>query len=451
MRRVLTLLMCLAPLAAGAETTAFVDVNVCHPGDGRVASHQTVLVERDRIVRVGAADSVQPPPDARVISGEGRYLMPGLAEMHAHIPGRDAGMQAVEDVLFLFVANGITTIRGMLGEPWHLVLRQKVADSEVTGPRIYTSGPSFNGGSVTSPAQAGEMVRRQKAAGYDFLKQHPGLTEAEFEAFADAAHAVSIPFAGHISRDAGLAATLDAGQATIDHLEGYIAALVPPDERETAGDPGFFGLALAERADADRIRDLARATAASGTWVVPTDTLMAHVAGPADTDELLARPEMQYVSAERRDQWRDRRERFTGNRDPEQSERFLDLRLRLINALHEAGAGLLLGSDAPQVFNVPGFSIHRELERMVEAGLTPSEALATGTTNVARFFNAERWFGAVREGLSADMVLLADNPAEDVAAARRPVGVMLRGEWFDRETLDERLAAIARRAGGVDD
>lgn len=454
MPRILILMLILLPVAAAPASegaTAFVNVSVFHPGQARVADHQTVLVERDLITRVGDKEAVTVPDGARVIDGEGRYLMPGLAEMHAHIPGRDAGKQYVEDVLFLFVANGVTTIRGMLGEPWHLQLRQQVADGQIIGPRIVTSGPSFNGNTVTSPAQAAEKARRQKAAGYDFLKLHPGLTEAEYQAFANAARAVDIPFAGHISRDAGLDRTLAAGQATIDHLEGYVEALVPPDKRDEAGEPGFFGLGVAAHADPERIGELARATADSDTWVVPTDALLAHVAGDTSTDELLGRPGMQYVSAEQRQQWRDRRERFTGERDPEVSKRFLELRLKLIKALHEAGAGLLLGSDAPQVFNVPGFSIHHELDRLVRAGLSPSQALATGTSNVARFLDAEEWFGTVREGLSADLILLDDNPSEDVKALRQPAGVMLRGEWFDRETLDKHLEAVERRAGAEED
>jgi len=236
------LLLSSAVQASDGRLTAFVDVAVVDTAAGSVKTGQTVIVGRDIIRRVGNADEVRVPDDARRIEGEGRYLLPGLAEMHAHIPGADAGEDYVEDVLFLFVANGVTTIRGMLGEPWHLRLKQRVADGEIIGPRVFTSGPSFNGSTVTSPAQAAERVRSQKSAGYDFLKLHPGLSREEYEAFSSAAHAVGIPFAGHISRDAGLAAVLEAGQATIDHLEGYVEALVPPDERAEAGDPGFFGL-----------------------------------------------------------------------------------------------------------------------------------------------------------------------------------------------------------------
>jgi len=176
---------------------------------------------------------------------------------------------------------------------------------------------------------------------------------------------------------------------------------------------------------------------------------MYHVAGPIATDELLARAEMRYVSASQKQQWRQRRDRFTGQRDPDQARRYLELRLQLIRALHEAGAGLLLGSDAPQVFNVPGFSIHHELERLRAAGLTPGEALATGTTNVARFYGAEKWFGAISEGLSADLILVDDNPLQSLEHLRNPAGVMLRGRWFDRDAIDRRLDDIARRAGGA--
>lgn len=445
-RYLLPLLLLLARSACADPATAFVDVAVVDPESGSVTAGRTVVVQRDVITAVGSAAAVAVPECARVIDGSDRFLVPGLAEMHAHIPGHGDGEQYVRDVLFLFLANGVTTIRGMLGEPWHLELRQLVADGEIPGPRIFTSGPSFNGNTVTSPAQAAERVRVQKAAGYDFLKLHPGLDSAEFEAFAAAARAVGMPFAGHISRDAGLTASLEAGQASVDHLEGYVAALVPPDRREAAGEPGFFGLGVADSADPDRIEDLARATAASGTWVVPTDALMAHVAGPESTESLLSRPEMKYVSAAQRDQWRSRREAFTGERDPDRAKRFLELRLRLIGALHDAGAGVLLGSDAPQVFNVPGFSIHHELDRLTAAGLTPAQALATGTVNVARFFGAESWFGVVREGLSADLVLLEDDPLDNLDALERPAGVMVRGRWYDREALDAGLEAIRKRA-----
>lgn len=437
---------------ADAKVTAFTNVNVVHPDTAGVSSDQTVLVEGDVIRRVGPTDDIAVPDGARVIEGGGRFLAPGLTEMHAHIPGADRGERFVEEVLFLFVANGVTTIRGMLGRPDHLLLKQQVADGEVLGPRIYTSGPSLNGNSVSSPEQAGAMVRAQKAAGYDFIKQHPGLSADEFHAMAAAARTVDMPFAGHISRDAGLRANLDAGQASVDHLEGYLEALVPGADRDAAG-PGFFGLGLVEHVDEARIPALAEATHKAGAAVVPTETLMLNLAGPESADELAARPEMRYVPGDMLAGWRDAKMGFgerTGAGEA-QMERFLALRARLTAALHEAGVPILLGADAPQIFNVPGFAVHRELAAYVDAGLSPAQALATGTVNPARFFGAEDWFGEVREGLSADLVLMKGNPLEDVGHLQRPDGVMLRGRWLVRDELDQGLEAIAARHGGGND
>lgn len=439
-------------IRAQDDIIAITGVGVLHPEQARIESDQTVLVQGDVITRVGAANAVEVPESARVIDGAGRYLVPGLAEMHAHIPGDELGRQYVEDVLFLFVANGVTTIRGMLGRPDHLLLKEQVATGEVTGPRIYTSGPSFNSNSVSSPRQAAAMVRAQKAAGYDFLKQHPGLTAEEFRAMAESARAVGVPFAGHISRDAGLEAVMRAGQATVDHLEGYLEALVPPDQR-VGTEPGFFGLGLVDRVDEARLPDLARLTVDTGTAVVPTETLMLNLAGPGDADELAARPEMRYVPRDMLSDWREAKSGFAARSgaSPEQMARFLELRRELLKAMHEAGVPILLGADAPQIFNVPGFAVHRELSAYVDAGLSPAQALATGTANPARFFRAQDWFGRIAPGLSADLILAAGNPLEDISQLARPDGVMLRGRWLDRAELDRGLAAIAARHDGPAD
>lgn len=453
MQRLIAITLMLGGIAAAAaDTTLFRNVDVVPMTNDVVIEQRDVLVEDDIITRIAEGGEVEPPDGARVVEGSDRYLMPGIGEMHAHIPGADAGEQRVKDVLFLFLANGVTTIRGMLGEPYHLRLRQEVADGEVLGPRIYTSGPSLNGNTVDSPAHAARKVRAQRAAGYDFIKQHPGLTADEFRAMARAARSLDMPFAGHISRDMGLAESMLAGQVTIDHLEGFIAELVPPSERVNAPDPGFFGFALTDFADRNRLDLLAQLTAASGTWAVPTDTLMAHVAGPQDPEELADRPEYRFVPEAELERWKERKAQLQAREDysAERARRFLQLRLDIIAALQDAGAQLLLGSDAPQMFNVPGFSIHRELDRLIEAGLSPYEALRTGTVNVAGHFGAREWYGTVNVGLAADLILLASNPLESVDALEEPVGVMVRGRWLDRSTIDERLEAIAERAAGGD-
>lgn len=430
---------------AARAVHAFVGVDVV-PMDGeRVLEDRTVIVIDDRITRVGPRAEVEVPAGAVRIDGEGLWLMPGLAEMHAHIPGAGAPPEYLENTLFLYAANGITTIRGMLGEPSHLELRERAARGEILAPRIYTSGPSLNGSSVRSPEHAREMVREQAAAGYDFLKLHPGLSLAAFDAIDETADDVGIPYAGHVSQAVGLERALEAGQATIDHLDGYVEALaVPPP---APGGSQFFGLNLVDRVDLDELPRLARETAEAGVWNVPTMALFPQRF--MDPEALLAWPEMRYVPPQQAESWANairsgRQDALFGD---ETGAAILDVRRRILLALHEAGAGILLGSDAPQVFNVPGFSMHRELAEYVEAGLSPYEALRTGTVDVARFYGVEDERGTVAEGMIADLVLVRGNPLDDVAAVREPAGVMLRGRWLSGEALVERLDAIAAAYG----
>lgn len=435
----LTVLLCTATAAVSAADTAFLNVNVLPMTSDTVLREQTVIVRDGRIARIGAVDETPVPAGAAVIDGTDRYLMPGLAEMHAHVPASPS--EELDRTLALYTANGITTIRGMLGRPYHLELRKALTSGEILGPRLVTSGPSFNGNSVDGTADAERMVREQQAAGYDFLKIHPGLTRGEFEAMAEAANELDIPFAGHVPSAVGVPVALDAGMATIDHLDGYMQALVPRDEDPSGGFGGFFGVLLAGSAEASRIDELAIATAEAGVWNVPTETLFEHVTNATDPDAMAEWPEMRYMPAATVEEWVERKAGVIGDPafDPALAERAIELRRALILALHEAGAGLLLGSDSPQIFNVPGFSLHRELALLVEAGLTPYAALRTGTVNPAAYFGATATFGTIKPGLSADLVLLDDNPLGDIDNTRRIHGVMRQGRWLSREAIDTML------------
>jgi imidazolonepropionase-like amidohydrolase len=400
-----------------------------------------LLVEEGRITALGA--SLDAPAEAQVIDAAGGYLMPGLAEMHAHVPGPQQGERYRDDVLFLYVANGVTTARGMLGAPAHLELRAALAANEVLGPRLITSGPSFNGNSVSSPAQAAAMVREQAEAGYDFLKIHPGLTLEEYDAMAAAARELGIPFAGHVPSDVGLLHALAAGQATIDHLDGYVQALVPD---LTSASGGLFAPELLPRTETARIALVANATREAGAWVVPTETLLENFAAAAGSQEAVdARPQNRYLPPALRERYRDALR--DGTASAAAANRYLELRKRVLRALHDDGVGILLGSDAPQIFNVPGFSAHRELESMVAAGLTPMEALRSGTVLPARFFGREGEFGQLVAGAAADLLWLRDNPLEDIGNTQSIEGVMVRGRWLDRAAIDRGLDEIAARHG----
>lgn len=433
----------LVALLAGApsiasQTTAFINVNVVPMDTERVVEQQTVVVRDGRIDAIGPVDDVPIPEGAAVVDGTDRYLLPGLAEMHAHVPAADSPLLA--RYFDLYVANGVTTIRGMLGRESHLALRDALEAGSVFGPRLVTSGPSLNGRSVNGAQQARDMVAAQHAAGYDFVKIHPGLTAGEFEAAALAANALGIPYAGHVPVAAGIARALELEMSTIDHLDGYFAALLPPDSHGRGGFGGFFDVLLADEIEAERIPHVAAATARAGTWNVPTEVLIEHLVDSTPVSELRSRPEMRYMPAAIVSDWARAKESQLAERDfdPAVAALAVELRRRLILELHRAGAGLLLGSDSPQVFNVPGFSLHRELEVLVAAGLTPWEALYTGTAAVARYLGSDT--GVVAVGRAADLVLLDANPLDDVRNSRRIHGVMLRGAWFPGAALADRLA-----------
>ncbi|MEX0900289.1 MAG: amidohydrolase family protein [Gammaproteobacteria bacterium] len=425
---------------------AITGVTVVPMDTERVVDGQTVIVRDGRIEAIGPDLAI--PKDAMTIDGRGRFLMPGLAEMHAHVPPQAHDAQLIEDTLFLYVANGITFARSMLGAPHHLELRERAARGEIVSPRIYTSGPSLNGNSVPTPVAAREMVAEQKRAGYDFLKIHPGLDRPRYDAIVAAADEHDIPFGGHVPAAVGLARALEAGQATIDHLDAFFPPLLRGGASLADTESMFFGWNLAGEVDESKIEPLVRRVRDARVWIVPTEALMQHLLLPEPSAERLAQRDiMRYVPRATRAQWVEAKRGMIRQAayDPALVARFIDVRAKLMKALQDAGAGLLLGSDAPQVFNVPGFSIHDELRMLVDAGLTPYEALATGNVNVARFLGESDEFGTVEIGKRADLVLLEANPLADVANASRIAGVMLNGRWLPVRELTAGLEQIAQR------
>lgn len=443
MNRFSALLVLLFAVPAVADTpTAFVNVNVVPMSSEAVVLQQTVIVDGGEIRVIGDVDATPIPDGAAVVDGTDRYLMPGLAEMHAHVP--EAESPSIDRYFNLYIANGVTTIRGMLGHPSHLGLRADLASGAVFGPRLVTSGPSLNGRSVSGAAQARQYVEEQHAAGYDFAKIHPGLTAEEFDALAGAANEIGFPFAGHVTVAAGLQRILEQGQATIDHLDGYFVALLPPNSPGLGGYGGFFDVFLADEIDAGRISEVARATARARVWNVPTEVLVEQLVDDTPISELRSRPEMHYMPRDTVDEWARAKEAQLADRNYDAAVAALavDLRRRLILELHRAGAGLLLGSDSPQIFNVPGFSLHRELDVLVAAGLTPYEALSTGTVAVAEFLGSNG--GVVAAGRDADLVLLDANPLDDIRNSRRIHGVVLRGTWYGASELEARIARFRR-------
>jgi hypothetical protein len=415
--------------AARDASIAFVNVNVLPMDSERVLANQTVITRGDRIIEVGPSEKIKVPEGAKRIAAEGKYLIPGLGEMHGHNPPPGSSEEYIEQVYFLFVANGVTTVRSMLGWPGQLELRDQVNSGELLGPTLFLAGPSFSGVSIKTAAQAEERVREQKKEGWDLLKVHPGLKRDHYDAMARTAKEVDIQFAGHIPAEVGLVHAIKSGQETIDHLDGYLEYL--------EGDRGPL--------DPAKLEEAVRLTREHGVWVVPTMRLWETIIGAADLEKMSAYPELKYMPAAEVERWKSAYKRLI-ERDGFDKERALRMarnRQVLLKALQDGGVKIIFGTDAPQQFSVPGFSIHREVRGMADSGLTPYEILRSATRNVGEYYKAVDQFGTITAGSRADLVLLEANPLENLAHLEKRSGVMLRGRWLPETEIQERLSAMA--------
>ena len=451
MKKLLVLIFTLSGISAFGQQLidsnqreiVFTSVNVVPMDSERIIENQMVIVKNGKVASIGK--KLKYGKDALVIDAKGKYLIPGLAEMHAHVPPNE-NIESHKEVLFLFAANGITTIRGMLGHPKHLELRSMVIRGEVFGPRFYTTGPSFNGLSVKTAERGAEMVREQKASGYDYLKLHPGLTKETFASVSATAKEVGIPFAGHVSFGVGVWRAIDAGYSSIDHLDGFVEAMVPGIESMVEQQTGLFGMFVADKADESIIPKLMQGLKEKNIWVVPTQSLADRWFDSRFTgEEFLKDPDAKYMAKATVNQWIESKKTLMANAqyDAKKIEGFIKLRRKLIYECQRNGVGLLLGCDAPQVFNVPGFSTHNELKYLVDAGLTPYQALRTGTVNVAKYLNLAD-AGMIQAGAVADLVLIAGNPLADITNSKKVEGVMVHGKWLSKSEIDAGLKKLEK-------
>jgi imidazolonepropionase-like amidohydrolase len=407
---------------------AFVDVNVVPMNRDGVLEHQTVIVRGTRIAELGPAAQVRAPAGATTVSGTGKYLMPGFAEMHGHFPNPNAGPELTENVLFLYVANGVTTVRGMQGQLPHLELKARIARSELLGPRLWVPGPALTGNAAPTPEVGRRLVEEQRTAGFDHLKIHEGLSRETYDTIVATAKRVGLRFGGHVPDAVGVYHALESGQISIDHLDNYV---------ETVGGP--------DSADDSRISRVVSATCAARAWTVPTLALWETFMGSEDLEQLAARPEVRYVPQAWRTNWMQQLSQMRqGNtQSAEQRQKTLALRRRILKALQTAGCPIAFGTDSPQLYSVPGFSMHREMSSMAAAGLTPQQILVSGTRNAARYFGADQEFGSVAPGQRADLILVNGNPLADLSNVGRRAGVMVNGRWLPEAEIQAHLERIA--------
>lgn len=430
-----------------AAQFAITNVSVLSIEADKFVANQTVLLNKGKIVGIG---NNKPSGSTTLIDGTGKFLIPGLTEMHAHIPvATDGNDSLVKETLFLYLSQGITNIRGMLGNPYHLGLRKAVADGMILGPRIYTSSPSLNGNSIKTPEEAKTKITQYQKDGYDFLKIHPGIKLAVWDAVEETANSVGIPYAGHVPVEVGIRRALAAKYKTVDHIDGYLEGLVPASANVDPTKNGFFGYDFTDLADPSLIAELVDQTVANKVGIVATQSLFTRWFSPTAPEILGNEPEMKYMSPKMLYTWRQSKTQLIGNEtyDAQKWERYIALRKNLLKKMDEKGVTFLLGSDAPQVFNVPGFSIHHELKAMSDAGISNEKLLKAGTVNPANFFGAKGTYGTLENGAASDLVLLSANPLENIANAQKIEGVMVGENWLPKSQIEQELAAIANRYG----
>ncbi len=447
-----------APLPETGGDIAFVNVTVIPMDRERTVGGQTVVIEADRITTIAASESIKLAPGVKVIDGAGKFLMPGLSDMHVHIWSDKEPP--------LYVANGVTTVRNMWGSPETLALRDAINRGDVLGPTMITAGTLIDGSpriwqgseEVSDPEQGRELVRQQHSAGYDFIKVYSNLTPEVFMAIADEANKLDIPFAGHVPISMDAADAMRAGMATVEHLTGLKAASTNTGYSVGNGFRSQEMMEIADRVNADEItmadvfstekmQELGEVAKASGTWHSATLVVIDRIfLTTKQSESYFARPEMRYISPAIRSFWNPEND-FRRKDVPEEQmlamQQFLDIDLQQVAALHAAGAGILAGTDAPNPFVLHGFAIYEELAFLEKAGLSRYEAIAAATRNPAIFLQSEGEFGTIRPGARADLILLDANPLDDLANFDSRQGVMLRGRWLGQAELLAALESVA--------
>jgi imidazolonepropionase-like amidohydrolase len=444
-----------------APLLVFMHVTVINPASSSVEEDRAVVIRNGRITAVTSAAGFLPLAQAQVVDGSGRYLIPGLWDMHVHSAFGDWFPRGREVILPLFVANGITGVRDMGGDlPVLFAWRKQIAAGEIPGPRMVVSGPMLDGylpgGTktrfpssipVTNAAEAVKAVDSLKAQGADFIKVQSVISNDAYVAAAQEAHRQNLPFVGHVPDHIKITESIALGQKSIEHFMGVLEGCSSQEDQLLAGNDDLK-LLLGSYDDA-KCQTLIKLLADTHTWMVPT-TVWNRQGGLLDQVDFARQPLDKYVPAYWRDvTWK----RFYNEMMPGIRADPLSLRrqsiaqiIHMIGVLHKGGVEFMAGTDtAPGIYVMPGFSLHDELANFVEAGFSPMDALATATSNPARFLGRDD-MGAIAPGNVADLVLLDRNPLENIRNTEKIQAVMADGRYYDRAHLDRLLAGVEQAA-----
>jgi imidazolonepropionase-like amidohydrolase len=442
-----------------SNIVAFVNVNVIPMDRERVLRNQTLIVRNGTITTIGDAKRIKAPAAAQVVDGTGKFLTPGLMDMHVHLFSDDEFPDALaEDEFKVMIAYGVTTIRLMIGTPEQLVLREKSAKGEILAPTIFAASPHLtgrkqpNGIVVATEAEARAAVAQSKRDGYDFIKVTTFLAPEVYEAIVDEAQKLNIRVVGHAdSRSVGLQRALKARQQ-IEHLDSYLEALVP----ETAPVKGSVSDIYVynpknwesiDYLDEKKIPELARLTVRANPFVTPTLHLFKFTFGKGRSEESFkAQPDIRFYPQKVVEAWTRASKRYLSTAAPiEKREKYIRVRNEIVKAIYDAGGKIMAGSDTPEWLMIYGHTLHLELIDLRDAGLSNYATLETATKNPAMFLGLLDKTGTIEKGKHGDLVLLEANPLDDIANTQKRAGVMIKGKYFTQAEMNRWLDDIAPR------